>query len=68
MRVASDKIIIYFAKHVNIGSFVVAKEICKNIERLNKLAFQAPFVAPKDTDEDKKTTLARLYSILQMLI
>lgn len=38
-RVASDKVIIFFAKHNNIGSFVVAKEICKSIERLNRTAF-----------------------------
>lgn len=37
-RVASDKVIVYFAKHTNIGSLVVAKEILKNIERLNRSA------------------------------
>ena len=67
-RVASDKMIIHFAKHNNIGSFVVAKEICKNIERLNKTAFTTPFSAPVEADEDKKATLTRLYNILQMLI
>ena len=36
IRLASDKVIIYFAKHNNIGSFVVAKEVLKNIERINK--------------------------------
>ena len=35
---ASDKVIVYFAKHTNIGSLVVAKEVLKNIERLNKSA------------------------------
>lgn len=29
---ASDKVIIFFAKHNNIGPFVVAKDILKNIE------------------------------------
>ena len=38
-RVASDKVIIFFAKHNNIGSVIVAKEICKNIDKLNKNAF-----------------------------
>ena len=37
-RIASDKVIVYFAKHTNIGSLVVAKEVLKNIERLNKSA------------------------------
>ena len=36
IRVASDKVIIYFAKHSNIGSFIVAKEVLKNIERISK--------------------------------
>lgn len=40
-RVSSDKVIVYFAKHTNIGSLVVAKEVLKNIERLNKSAFVA---------------------------
>ena len=38
-RLASDKVIIYFAKHTNIGSLIVSKEILKNIDRLNKIAF-----------------------------
>ena len=37
IRLASDKVIIYFAKHNNIGSFVVAKEVLKNIERTNRI-------------------------------
>ena len=36
ISVASDKVIIFFAKHNNIGSFIVAKEVLKNIERINK--------------------------------
>ena len=43
VRVASDKVIIYFAKHSNIGSFIVAKEVLKNIERISKaLQMQPP--------------------------
>ena len=33
---ASDKVIIYFAKHNNIGPFIVAKDILKNIEKCVK--------------------------------
>jgi len=33
---ASDKVIIFFAKHNNIGPFVVAKDILKSIEKINK--------------------------------
>ena len=36
VQVATDKVIVFFAKHQNIGPFVVAKEITKNIEKLNK--------------------------------
>lgn len=32
-QMASDKVIIFFAKHNNIGPFVVAKDILKNIEK-----------------------------------
>lgn len=42
IRVASDKVIIFFAKHTNIGSYIVAKEVLKNIERTNK-AISTPF-------------------------
>jgi hypothetical protein len=39
-QMASDKVIIFFAKHNNIGPFVVAKDITKNIEKVIK-ALQA---------------------------
>jgi hypothetical protein len=51
-RVASDKVIVYFSKHTNIGSLVVAKEILKNIERLNRSALQQ--LKPDETTEEKK--------------
>ena len=36
VRVASDKVVIFFAKHASIGSFIVSKEVLKNIERINR--------------------------------
>lgn len=66
-RVASDKVIVFFAKHTNIGSLVVAKEVLKNIERLNRSAFSAfkpTSGAPDEQVEEKKNTLARTYGIL----
>jgi len=65
-RVASDKVIVYFAKHTNIGSLVVAKEVLKNIERLNKSALllikaQQPL---DEKAEEMKNTLSRTYGIL----
>ena len=33
---ASDKVIVFFAKHNNIGPFIVAKDINKNIEKCVK--------------------------------
>lgn len=36
IRVASDKVIVFFAKHNSIGSYIIAKEVLKNIERINK--------------------------------
>jgi hypothetical protein len=44
---ASDKVIIFFAKHNNIGPFVVAKDIIKNIEKVIK-ALQ---VVPKKDEQ-----------------
>ena len=32
-QMASDKVVIFFAKHNNVGPFVVAKNILKNIEK-----------------------------------
>jgi len=62
-RIASDKVIVYFAKHTSIGSLVVAKEVLKNIERLNRTAF-----VKSEVEEDKKPILNRFYGILQMLL
>ena len=59
----SDKVVVYFAKHANIGSVVVAKEILKNIERLNKSAF-----GKGDDLEDRRQTLIRFISMLQILV
>jgi hypothetical protein len=51
---------VFFAKHQNIGSLVVAREILKNIERFNSsLANAAPEVLA-----DKAPALLRFYSIL----
>ena len=65
---ASDKVIIFFAKHNNIGPFIVAKDINKNIEKCVK----AVQCIPKKEDQqvvlqDKKPTLLRFLSILQLL-
>jgi hypothetical protein len=62
--VASDKVIIFFAKHNNIGSVIVAKEICKNIDLLNKIAFAPSQPNANETEDDKKEVITRLYAIL----
>jgi len=36
IQVQSDKVIVFFAKHQNIGPFVVAKEINKNLDKINQ--------------------------------
>lgn len=56
-QLASNKVIIFCAKHTSIGSFVVAKEVVKLIERNNK-----------SDGDDKHDILIRLYGILQMLL
>ena len=52
-RVASDKVVIYFCKHSGIGPTVVAKEILKLVERLNK---------------QPDLRLVRYYGLVQLLI
>lgn len=66
-RIASDKVVVYFAKHNSIGSLVVAKEVLKNIDRLNMSAFGTKSVSD-DKEEDKKQVLIRFYSTLQLLL
>ena len=73
IRVASDKVIIFFAKHNNIGSFIVAKEVLKNVERTNRALLSQPpaSMSPEDALADqtqKKEILVRHYNILHMLL
>ena len=73
IRVASDKVIIFFAKHSNIGSYIVAKEVLKNIERTNRALVTPPpaSMAPQDALTElgqKKEILVRHYNILHMLL
>jgi hypothetical protein len=35
VQVQTDKVIVYFAKHQNIGSFVIAREITKSLDKIN---------------------------------
>ena len=73
IRVASDKVIIFFAKHSNIGSYIVAKEVLKNIERTNR-SITTPLPAsmsPEDALQEltqRKEILVRHYNILHMLL
>lgn len=73
IRVASDKVIIFFAKHSNIGSYIVAKEVLKNVERTNR-ALATPFPASMSAEDalqetiQRKEILLRHYNILHMLL
>ena len=64
IRLASDKVIIYFAKHNNIGSFVVAKEVLKNIERINRV-IQTPFPASMTAQEQQEETSQRIENLMR---
>jgi len=73
IRVASDKVIVFFAKHNNIGSFIVAKEVLKNVERTNQsIRSAAPAsMSQEDALADlslKKEILVRHFNILHMLL
>jgi hypothetical protein len=66
-QIASDKVIIFFAKHGNIGPFVVAKDILKSIEKCIK-AVQTVGLTKKEEQasviQEKKPTVMRFLSIL----
>jgi len=66
IQVASDKVVIFFAKHNNIGPFVVARDIVKNIEKISKAIEVSG--NKKETFSDKKSFLTRFLSILLLLV
>jgi hypothetical protein len=84
IRVASDKVIVFFARHNSIGSYIVAKEVLKNIERINRQLAQSigsahnpmshtadslgSAVAAADELQSKKDSLTRFYGILNLLL
>ena len=73
IRVASDKVIVFFAKHANIGSFIVAREVVKNIERTNRALLTPPpsSMSAEDALSDqalKKEILVQHFNILHMLL
>ena len=53
-RLASDKVVVYFAKHQSIGALPVAKELLKNIDRLNKLALVKMPGQNDESQQDKR--------------
>lgn len=67
IQVASDKVIIFFAKHNNIGPFVVARDIIKNIEKIS-FAVEKAGSKKKETFANKKLFLTRFLSILLLLV
>jgi hypothetical protein len=63
-QIASDKVIIFFAKHANIGPLLVARDVLKNIEKI----IRAVAFGKKDEQpvllQEKRPTLLRFYSLL----
>mmetsp|Transcript_37599 Transcript_37599/g.57616 ORF Transcript_37599/g.57616 Transcript_37599/m.57616 type:complete len:212 (+) Transcript_37599:3243-3878(+) len=68
IQVHSDKVIVFFAKHQNIGPFVVAKEVNKNLERINKEILANVGLRKQELLAEKKPLLMRFYGILQLLL
>lgn len=62
VQVATDKVVIYFAKHGNIGSLVVARELLKSLDRHR--------ASPTDPAalEARRGDLVRFLGILQLLL
>ena len=67
IQVASDKVVIFFAKHNNIGPFVVARDIVKNIEKIT-FAIERSGPKKKEVFNEKKSFLTRFLSILLLLV
>ena len=67
IQVASDKVIVLFAKHNNIGPFVVAKDIIKNIEKI-VTAIKKSGNKKKELYLEKSSFLWRFLSILLLLV
>jgi ankyrin repeat protein len=67
IQVASDKVVIFFAKHNNIGPFVVARDIIKNIEKIC-FAIEKSGTKKREVFSEKKSFLIRFLSILLLLV
>ena len=67
VQVSSDKVIVFFAKHQNIGPFIVAKEITKNLDKINQ-GISGAGMKRTEMLTEKKPTLLRFYGILQLLL
>jgi len=67
IQVDSDKVVIFFAKHNNIGPLVVARDIIKNIEKIS-FAIERSGTKRKETFAEKKSFLSRFLSILLLLV
>ena len=64
---ASDKVIIFFAKHNNIGPFVVGKDVLKNIEKILKNIQNQKTTSVIDAQTmlaEKKQIMLRFYNLL----
>ena len=68
IQVQTDKVIIFFAKHQNIGPFVVAKEITKSLGKLNTSMQNAGAGKQQDVFLEKQPYLLRFYGVLQLLL
>ena len=67
IQVASDKVVIYFAKHNNIGPFVIARDILKNVDKIS-FAIERSGHKRKETFSEKKPFVTRFLSILLLLV
>ena len=68
VQVQTDKVIIYFAKHQNIGSFVIAREISKSLDKLNGQFKNIQNMQKPEQLQDQNQALLRFYGILLLLL
>ena len=68
IQIQSDKVIIFLAKHSNIGPYVVARDILRNMDKITKVIKNADILSKKEVIDSKRTSLTRFMQILQLLV
>jgi hypothetical protein len=64
IQIQVDKVIIFLAKHSNIGPLVVANDVIKNLEKLATVFKNTDVTNRRDIIDQKKASVIRFMQIL----